>query len=273
MFSPGEVGPATPGPWSDKLTIDTPEQTPLEFPLAGIGSRFLALALDTLIQFAATFLLVLAGGLMSASLQKIWRGGWTWPLAGLVLVLFWIFYGYFALFEALWNGQTPGKRITRLRVIQESGRPITVYQAVARNLLRVVDQLPSFYAVGILSALVSRQNKRLGDYVAGTVVVHEKPLAEVRPSWDAPERSAVAPPSLGTSPLSDEELQLVEAFLQRRTYLPAEVRAAMARQIAERLAQRLAISPEQRVSNASPGGEEAFLEALAQQRRSSAGYH
>ena len=83
----------------DKLTIETPEQIPLEFPLAGIGSRFLAIALDMLIQVL----------------------GW------LLLIAFVLYAGYYALFEIFWNGQTPGKRLVRIRVIGDSGRPITVY--------------------------------------------------------------------------------------------------------------------------------------------------
>jgi uncharacterized RDD family membrane protein YckC len=150
----------------DNLVIDTPEQIPLEFPLAGIGSRFLALALDTLIQFAAGVVLgivALAVGLTSSKLPT--HGAWT--LALMVFLGFLLQSGYFAFFEAIWNGQTPGKRMTHLRVIQDSGRPITVYEAVARNLLRVIDSIPGLYGVGIISALLSAKSKRLGDYVAG----------------------------------------------------------------------------------------------------------
>jgi len=250
---------------TDKLTIETPEQTPLEFPLAGIGSRFLALAFDTLIQFAAISLLGIVSLLLAPSIGKSWQAEGMWAMAIVGFLVFSLYFGYFGVFEAVWNGQTPGKRFTRLRVIQSSGRPVTVYQAVARNLLRIVDQLPGFYAVGILAALLNRQNKRLGDYVAGTVVVHEKALTEVQPEWGLPGKSGAARFNAGR--LSTEDLQLVETFLQRRSHLSAEVRAQMAQQIAERLAQKLAVTPTER-----PGAE-AFLEALAEERRASAGYH
>jgi uncharacterized RDD family membrane protein YckC len=256
-----------PGQW-DKLTIDTPEQTSLEFPLAGIGSRFLALALDTLIQSAAFVLLFIVAAMVRASLAAFWRGGSVWAADALWLVFFCLYFGYFAVFEALWNGQTPGKRLTRLRVIHESGRPINVYQVIARNLLRIVDQLPFFYAVGIVSALLSRQNKRLGDHVAGTVVVHEKPFAEVQPEWGSTEKAAAAP--YGARRLGAEEVQLIDAFLQRRAHLSPDVRSHMAQQIAERVAQKLAVPLEQRRGPILPGGDEAFLEAVAQERR--AGY-
>jgi len=260
----------SPEQWIDKLIIDTPEQTSLDFSLAGIGSRFLALALDTLIQGVALIALGLLALALMAGSWSYWREGGIWVAAVAWLVGFVLYFGYFAVFEAVWNGQTPGKRFARLRVIQESGRPISVYQAIARNLLRLVDQFPGFYAIGIVSAFLSRQNKRLGDYVAGTVVVHEMSLAEVQPEWGSSETAAVA--HYNAKRLGAEELQLIETFLQRRSHLSVEVRTQMARQIAERLAQKLRIPPEQRRGPVLPGGDEAFLEALAQERRGTAGY-
>jgi len=253
----------------DKLTIETPEQTPLEFPLAGIGSRFLALAVDTLIQFAGMSVLGFVALMVMAGAESAFRGAWTWPAAIAVLLWFCIYFGYFAIFEALWNGQTPGKRVMHLRVIQESGRPITVYQALARNLLRSVDQIPAFYAVGILTVLLSRQSKRLGDYVAGTVVVHEKPL-EAAQEWAAAEKPG--PERFNAAGLGAVEIQLLETFLERRVYLSNEVRAQMAQQITDRLGQQLGIPAEERRAPGLPGGDEAFLEALLQQRRNLASY-
>lgn len=158
----------------DRPVIDTPEQTLLEFPLAGLGSRFLAMAADTLCQFVGTILLFIAGGLLLHALPEF---GSITPLSALaifLLVLFVINYGYFAFFEAIWNGQTPGKRYFGLRVTKDDGRPITVDDALTRNLLRIVDQIPGVYAVGAISILFSKQRKRLGDYVAGTVVAFER---------------------------------------------------------------------------------------------------
>jgi uncharacterized RDD family membrane protein YckC len=226
----------------DSLIIDTPEQIPLEFPLAGVGSRFLALALDTLFQIAASLVL---GGLafaMGARSSKMpARGAWT--LALVVLISFLLQSGYFAIFEAIWNGQTPGKRLTHLRVIQDSGRPITAYEAVARNLLRIVDSIPGLYGVAIISALFSTKNKRLGDYVAGTVVVHEKPAAlEAGVRWDLADSSAAS--RYDVSLLKPEEFQLIEAFLVRRSQLAPAVRADTGQKIMKRLATRLEFNPE-----------------------------
>jgi len=246
----------------DKLTIETPEQIPLEFPLAGIGSRFLAAAVDYLIQFVAGMTLVVGGMLIMAALQGS-ASTQIWIIAIGVFIYFAIQFGYFAGFEAWWNGQTPGKRSLHLRVIKDSGRPITVYESVARNLLRIVDSLPGFYGIGIVTMLFSSQNKRLGDYVAGTVVVHEQPLADkAKVGWTFAE--AGIPSEYDVSQLSPEEFQLMETFLLRRQKLGVEVRNSMARQIVLRVSAKLKIS--------APEGQspEALLEKLAIEYRNSA---
>ncbi len=173
-------------------------------------------------------------------------------------------FGYFALFEALWNGQTPGKRWTHLRVIQDSGRPITAYDAILRNLLRIVDALPTFYATGLITMLISSQNKRVGDYAAGTVVVHEKPLQAVASIWNTPTASAQSMSISSSTQITVDELQLVETFLERRGSLEPDVRWAMGRQIADRLGQRMGVSLDARPNS------EKFLEAVAEQRRNMA---
>jgi uncharacterized RDD family membrane protein YckC len=250
-------------PWVAKLTIETPEQTSLEYPLAGVGSRFLALALDTLIQYGVGILLFMIFAII-LPVGEVFRGAFNWAAAILILCLFLLMFGYYAIFEAIWNGQTPGKRVARLRVIQDSGRPLTVYQAILRNLVRTVDYLPSMYVVGILCAFISRQHKRLGDFAAGTVVVHERPIEHVAMAAVAP--NAAAAPAYGIGRLSAEELQLIESFLQRRSYLAADVRANMARQIANHFAARLPSAGTERQA------DEPFLEALAREGRATAGY-
>ena len=281
----------------DHLTIETPEQIPLDFLLAGIGSRFLALALDTLIQTVAAILLAVIGIVIVASggAAREPTGRQAWVIALLLLLYFLLQFGYFAFFEAIWNGQTPGKRYMHLRVIKDSGRPITAFDALGRNLLRIVDSLPGIYAVAIVSALLSAKNKRLGDYVAGTVVVHEKPLSQQAGlGWDfAGQQSDAAPsappaPPLGSvlgltseppaaiqpgeraerpdsgydaSRLSAEEFKLMEAFLLRRRHLAPEVRLQMARQIIDRVAAKLEIAPDDQ------RGPERLIERLAAEYR------
>jgi uncharacterized RDD family membrane protein YckC len=248
----------------DSLVIETPEQIPLEFPLAGIGSRFLALALDTIFQAIAAVVLVAVAAAIGMNATKM-PNREAWVKALLVLLWFLLQSGYFAIFEAVWNGQTPGKRLTRLRVIEDSGRPITVYAAVARNLLRIVDSLPVLYGVAIVSALFSAQSKRLGDYVAGTVVVREKPAA-----LETGIRFELAPAASNSrydvARLTPEEFQLIEAFLLRRNQLAAGVRASTAGKILQRLAARLEFTPEDARS------PEPLLENLATAYRTRARY-
>jgi uncharacterized RDD family membrane protein YckC len=247
----------------DKLTIQTPEQTLLDFPLAGIGSRFLAIALDTLIQaLVITVFLIIALVLMAfAGISSETAGVWVSAIA--ILGLFLIYTGYFAFFEAIWNGQTPGKRLLKLRVIQESGRPINPYQAIARNLMRLVDSLPFLYGVGCLTVLLNRQNKRLGDFVAGTVVVLEKPLIAAHPEWGIARPQTARAYDLRL--LADGEFQLIETFLQRRSYLDLAVRQRMAREIAARIVHKLESSG---TADKNPGpSDEQFLEDLVRQYR------
>ena len=245
----------------DKLTIETPEQIPLEFPLAGIGSRFLAIALDMLVQMLGWLLLILLAELLLPAAARLMPRAWTWGAAIMLLTAFVLYAGYYALFEIFWNGQTPGKRLVRIRVIGDSGRPITVYEAVVRNLLRVVDQFPGLYVVGIIAVFVTARNQRLGDVVAGTVVVHEKAMQEVQPDFAAGTAAASAGPQI-----SSDELELIERFLQRRYDLSPEVRQQSAEQIAARLRARLGVAQDGAAS------AEDFLETLARQKRDSASF-
>ena len=244
----------------DKLTIETPEQTALEFPLAGIGSRALSLALDSLVQAGVMMVLgIIALAVSLAGFLPQFSKQWTYAI--LIFLVFLLNFGYYAFFETLWNGRTPGKRWTHLRVISDSGQPLGAQGAILRNLMRIVDALPSLYAIGIVTSLLSRQNKRLGDYVAGTVVIHEKPVEGLREAWTAPAAQLISAPSRRLNPA---ELQLVEAFLERRASLQESVRRSMARQIADRLNQDQANSP------GAAQDPEKLLETLAEQSRNAA---
>jgi uncharacterized RDD family membrane protein YckC len=226
-------------PALEKLNIDTPEQVALEFSLATIGSRFLAVAIDTIIQIACAIvlLLVVAAGIWATG--SLGLAARPWVLAVLVIGGFVIYYGYFAVFETLWNGQTPGKRMIGLRVIHASGRPISGWEAILRNVVRLVDQMPAIYAIGIVSVFVTERSQRLGDLAAGTVVVHER-LAE---SLDdvAPQRRA-ARSAHGARRLAPEEISVIELFFSRRGQLDGYARMRTAHQIARRVRERLEIN-------------------------------
>jgi uncharacterized RDD family membrane protein YckC len=227
----------------DQLRIDTPEQIALELPLAGIGSRFLALAIDTLIQsvfylitaFVFIFTLPL-GSSVFMFLPKL-----VGPALA-IFILFAIYWGYFAFFESIWSGQTPGKRYAGIRVIKESGRPINAFDAIGRNLMRAVDGLPGIYGVGLVCMMCNQQSRRLGDFIAGTVVVHEKPTEDVRPSWNTSDQGASAAP--GLTQISPEELVLIETYLHRRWDLDKYVRVNTAVQIADRIKAKTGLQPQ-----------------------------
>jgi uncharacterized RDD family membrane protein YckC len=231
----------------DELRIDTPEQIALELPLAGIGSRFLALAIDTLIQ--SVFYLITAfififtlpvGSSVFMFLPKL-----LGPALA-VFILFAIYWGYFAFFESIWSGQTPGKRYAGIRVIKESGRPINAFDAIGRNLMRAVDGLPGIYGVGLVCMMCNQQSRRLGDFVAGTVVIHEKPTEDVRPSWNTSDDGSgqgVAT-SPGLAQVTPEELVLIETYLHRRWELDKYVRVNTAIQIADRIKAKTGLQPQ-----------------------------
>jgi uncharacterized RDD family membrane protein YckC len=242
----------------ETLTIDTPEQVALEFPLAGIGSRFLAIFFDNLIQIVVYLILGLIALIALPRHLESLATLHKWAAAVLIFIAFTIYWGYYAVFEAIWRGQTPGKRLAHIRVIKENGRPINTFEAVARNLLRAVDQLPFFYGVGVITMWLNRRHCRLGDFVAGTVVVHE--------TGEAQETGVVmnAPPAsvpLAASGFSVREIEVIETFLGRRLDLPPDIRRSTAHRLADMFAAQLKLQPEER------GPDEDFLERLAVQIR------
>lgn len=250
----------------DQLKIDTPEQIALELPLAGIGSRFLAITIDTLIQAGIyiltgiIFLLILPAGFsMFTFLPKLLGPAMA------IFIGFAVYWGYFAIFESIWNGQTPGKRFAGIRVIKESGRPINAFEAIGRNLMRAVDAMPGIYGVALVCMMCNRQSRRLGDFVAGTVVVHEKPTEEIRPTWNTATDAPSATPGLGQ--MTAEELVLIETYLSRRFELDPEVRLRTAIQIADRLKVKTGLQP------ASHQHVDDFLEEAARKIRDSGRFH
>jgi uncharacterized RDD family membrane protein YckC len=247
---------------TEKLTIETPEQISLEFPLAGVGSRGYALGLDTLIQVIAGLAVVLVVLFTAPDLERSWGQARNWELAIALFLLFCLYWGYFAIFEILWNGQTPGKRQAKIRVISASGRPITAFEGIGRNFMRAIDSI-GFYLVGAVACAIDKQNRRLGDMVAGTVVVHEVEEQGVF-YWYGQEKPASAPSvSHEVAALTEQEFQLIETFLARRLDIPNMQRLASAQVIADRMGERLNIPREQR-----PSGE-AFLEEVSRRYRDS----
>jgi uncharacterized RDD family membrane protein YckC len=263
--------------FADQLNIETPEQVDLRFPVAGIGSRFVALLIDHLIQFAVYFLIFLALVIFATGVaaHRVARGqtnldtAGKWFVAAIIFINFCLIWGYFALFEAFWHGQTPGKRVMKLRVIKDSGRQITLFESLARNLLRFVDILPGFYFAGVVTMLCNRKNKRLGDLAAGTLVVHELPVddraADAFVSGENFFARSVQPiengiPADAIARLDANDLHVMETFFTRALDLDLATRSAMANRIAARMAAKMGITvPE--------GNPERVLESLAKAMR------
>ena len=238
----------------ETLIIETPERVSLAFALASIGNRFLAVAIDHFIQYFAIFAVSWAFLSISGFGETVEREGGAysllqempkWIIALLIILLLLIFAGYFIFFEWLWNGQTPGKRLLKLRVIREDGRPITLWEAVARNLLRVFDTFPGFvlpiYSIGLITIFMSRRDQRIGDMFAGTVVIRER-------SDEAPKFSDVFSTRITDAALrrlqkqtfftadlrtvTEAEIEVVESFLRRRDDLSERQRLWMAWRVA-----------------------------------------
>ena len=224
----------------DILVIETPERVPLHFALASIGNRFLACAIDHGLQALAIILMLLGFTLIAnySSIGDQITSAPKWVKAIMIVVVFLIFSSYFAFFEWIWNGQTPGKRWLKLRVIREDGRPVTFWEAAVRNLVRTLDMMPApFYSIGLISVFVSASDQRVGDMVAGTVVVRERE-AEA-PAFAQVFASPVSDPALRRSfnpvdfvadvdALTESEIQVVETFLRRRWDLVEMARQWMA---------------------------------------------
>jgi uncharacterized RDD family membrane protein YckC len=264
----------------DQLTIDTPEQVAIRFPIAGIGSRFLALLTDSVVQGIAYAILFFIFFLILTSAPRLAgmivdRAGEKWLIAAILLVVFLLRWGYYTVFEAFWNGQTPGKKLCKLRVIRDSGRQITFFESMTRNLIRAVDSLPGFYAIGIVTMLCNRRSKRLGDFAAGTLVVHERaaepPLwggsasrtitagafAATPPPTPTVDPNAVDLPADAVARLTADDLNVIDHFFARAI----DIDIARRRQLAERLAQQMTA----KMGIAMPEGvtPECVLESIA----------
>jgi len=269
-----------PGPLietEETLIIETPERVPLAFALASIGNRFLAVIIDHFIQYLSLILIAWFFTYISGIAAPTDRSAGEvlsempkWTIAIMILILFLVFSGYFILFEWLWDGQTPGKRLLKLRVIREDGRPITLWEAIARNLLRVFDAAPGFflpiYSVGLIVIFLSNRDQRVGDLFAGTVVIRERTdeaptFAETfsNPVSDAAFHRVQKKIEVNAdiSSITESEIEVVESFLRRRWDLTDRQRLWMAWRIALPLMYK--IKPNYDVENFT---YEGFLEEM-----------
>lgn len=241
----------------DKVTIDTPEGLELELQLAGLGSRFIAGTVDLIIQLLAITVLLLVTGALS--------GGGHLNAVAAVIGAFAIWFAYPVAFEVLARGRTPGKRLSHLRVVRDSGASVDLAASAIRNLLRVLDGLPLVYLPTTISIIATSRNQRPGDLAAGTLVIREAATPSRRQLAKAKRQRGPRPletprrelPAWDVSAVTPAELAAVRGFLERRASLEQKARSQLARRLAEGLAAK--------VAGGSPGGSpERFLETVAE---------
>jgi len=233
-----------------ELLVLSPEKTVLSFDLARIGSRIFAQLLDLLLIVFGLFVLALLCMLVAYALavaSAATNASETMPALATVPLLFAITFGwlvYFILFEALWNGQTLGKKALGIRVRMADGTPITFAAALARNLLRPADILPFYYFLGLLSMFTNVKSQRIGDMVAGTIVIRER-----RPS----PIFSPAPYSLGVHPfeshvgdlrgMTTDEYTVLKRLCDRFPELPTAVQDKLVEEVWWPFARRFKIAP------------------------------
>jgi uncharacterized RDD family membrane protein YckC len=228
------------------VTVRTPESVELEFVLAGIGSRAVALLVDyvilglglTVIAIIYSFLIFQAAAIGEA-LPFDTEPLRLWIVAISLLLSFALYIGYFVIFETLWYGQTPGKRYTKIRVIRDDGQPERLPQATLRALLRPVDDT---LFIGFFCILLSKTEKRIGDWLAGTLVVQNDPNV-VGQAIQIPERAQAIGQDLialvDVSALSPDDFATIRDFLQRRSTLTSKAREQVSGQLARRFRDQL----------------------------------
>ena len=236
--------------YEDSRTIATPEGVELALPLAGVGSRFMALLLDSILQS----LIVAAAGVLGFVLL-----GDLGATIVLSVGLLFAYLVYDVAFEVRGGGRTPGKRAVGLRVVRDGGGPVGLRASLIRNVFRLFEAA-LLYAPAIISILVTRTNQRLGDLAAGTLVIRE-PKAEraaLAPAAPVPAESYASWDATG---VNEAEVAAVRAFLQRREELRPAARRTLAAQLAARVRPR--------VAGVRPGlDDESFLERLAAAKES-----
>jgi uncharacterized membrane protein SpoIIM required for sporulation/uncharacterized RDD family membrane protein YckC len=227
----------------DSLTqtvdIETPELVVLSYTIAGLGSRVYAALIDLFI-CAAVLIAFLVGAVILAARSKETVTQPTpsnaWAIAIIILFQFAILWGYYLLFEGFNDGQTPGKRLLKLRAVRDGGYSIGFSASAVRNLMRIVDLQPAFtYAIGIGSVLLTKSGKRLGDIVAGTIVVRESFVGQPKQPVASPSPSPAVVTAPLSAQLSDDEFRLLERWAERRNALEPQRRRELTAQVAARL--------------------------------------
>jgi len=213
--------------------VETPEHVEVRLELAGVGSRMAAAILDSILLYVSLLVLALVG-------SDVFGGGLgtagSWFLAVIILLFYGLIWGYFAAFEAWNGGRTPGKQALGIRVVMDTGRPVTVGAAVVRNLVRLLDCYFPFLPIlpALLLMFMNKSNKRLGDMAAGTIVVRDRPTDWVLGAVTVPAPGDREELETGPPELSEDEFRLLDRFLARMSDLDAIVQVRMTTELARR---------------------------------------
>ncbi|HLL53070.1 MAG TPA: RDD family protein [Myxococcaceae bacterium] len=242
------------------LEVATPERVALSLPVAGIGYRSLAYLIDVLLLLGgwlvAYFVFSLVVRDTLAMVQSLSGLGQTLAIVGLFATQ-WL---YWSLFEIFWNGQTPGKRLMRIRVARVDGSPVTALESFVRNLCRAVDFLPVFYATGIIAMLFDAHHRRLGDLLAGTLLLRDERIDLDK--YAVPTTAMEPAPERAAAPLPAADVEMILSFLERAPQLEPAARERLTRSLVERFGGHL--GPEEKTATlASPHASEAFLRQRA----------
>jgi len=240
-----------------RLTVETLGRTPASLRVAGLGGRSLAWLVDSLVLILAWVTLLVAwsfGGDLIRRFQALSEAARV-ALVFLVLGTGWL---WDVAWETQWQGRTPGKRILGLRVVRTDGSPVGPVESLLRNAFRVLE-VPFLYAPGVLCIALSARHQRVGDMIAGTIVIQDRAtdlsryFVPVRP----PTESWTAAHGRAARILSNQDLEHLSDFLRRRPAIDSRSRARIAAKAAAGLAAMAGLPPP------VPGESESFLEAVA----------
>ncbi|MCK0469935.1 RDD family protein [Halalkalibacter sp. APA_J-10(15)] len=232
----------------EQVQVKTPEYVSLQFQSAGLGSRASAFIIDQVIIMIANFT-ILIGAIYLMDFMGLFMGTSWVPIAIVTILAFLINWGYFFFLEYFTGGRTIGKKMLGIRVMQENGHSITLLSSFIRNLLRIVDQLPAGYLLGILMIFFHSKHKRLGDLAAGTLVVHERRVRKrkkktaiekeierrgiTRDDWKLEEWTIKS--------FKEKDWNLLKTYVERYLQVPLEEREQLTKKVSSILIEKVGI--------------------------------
>jgi uncharacterized RDD family membrane protein YckC len=215
-------------------SISTPENVDLHLELAGLGNRVYACLIDTLITYALCAGIWVIVWAISVGLGMALKGQASAVAVGITVLVgllasFFIMFGYYIVFEGFWAGQTPGKKLAQIRVIDSTGQPVTWFGVWGRNLMRIIDMGLMF--IGLIVMIVDKNERRLGDFAAGTLVIRERlpnlTTSDIKVSPGAKESME----AIDIGRVTPQEYDLLISFLKRREKMARSQRPLVAKEL------------------------------------------